>query len=189
MLLRTSQPSVLRLISTMSCPIATGTNPPLKWDAATLSEKVKFVNACSAKPRQLNVVRSILGECLCEPFQRGDNKGLSPSSQFVELHGIQYIGLGAVVDELTPKERVYDTLEQLTTRTERLITIGYLVDEEIDGRPTGNKIPETIPLDIWRSTYPNDKNMLRSVKRVISNIKVRCFFFASMATLIDEDVE
>ena len=61
---------------------------------------------------------------------KGSGGLLSPSSQFIELIGIQYIGLGAVVDELTPKERVYDTLEQLTTRTERLITIGYLVDEE-----------------------------------------------------------
>ena len=108
---------------------------------------------------------------------------LQSNNQFVELHGIQYIGLGAVVDELTPKERVYDTLEQLTTRTERLITIGYLVDEEekkeddnIVSGGSPNKIPETIPLDIWRSTYPNDKNMSRAVKRIITKIQVRITF-------------
>jgi tetratricopeptide (TPR) repeat protein len=50
------------------------------------------------------------------------------TEQFVELHGIRFIGLGAVIDELTPRQRVYDTLEQLTIRTERLISIGYLMD-------------------------------------------------------------
>jgi hypothetical protein len=123
------------------------------------------------KPRSkpLGIMSTILGECLCEPFPTGEKGLMSAPAQFIELHGIQFIGLGAVVDELTPKERVYDTLEQLTTRTERLISIGYLVDDE----KSGSKITETIPLDIWSKTYPNDKSMSRAVKKTISSIKVR----------------
>ena len=128
----------------------------------------------AAKPQSkpLTFMGTILGECLCEPFTPASDyyKGLSPSSQFIELHGIQFIGLGALVDELTAKERVYDTLEQLASRTERLISIGYLVDDE---KSPGEKLTETIPLDIWSKTYPNDKNMSRPVRRTIASIKVR----------------
>jgi hypothetical protein len=100
-----------------------------------------------------------------------------------------------VVDELTAKERVYDTVEQLANRTERLISIGYLVDEEIEGQDAGaieslrsRKISETIPLDIWNKNYPNDQNMNRFIKKTIEKIKVSesfptlgliCFFFLS----------
>jgi hypothetical protein len=132
-------------------------------------------NNSSGKNKPFGVMGTILGECLCEPFPSvGDNgRGMSQSDQFIELHGIEFIGLGAVADELTARERVYDTLEQLTTRTERLISIGYLVEQEQveDGVPA-IKVTETIPLDIWSKTYPNDKNMPRSIKTAIANIKV-----------------
>jgi tetratricopeptide (TPR) repeat protein len=74
------------------------------------------------------------------------------SNQFVELHGLKFIGLGAVVDELSPRERVYDTLEQLTTRSERLVSIGYLVDalpNVMNGQSTprgnGAELPGILP--------------------------------------------
>lgn len=124
------------------------------------------------RPKPLTLMGAILGECLCETFSSpADNTGLSSSAQFVELHGIQFIGLGAVQDELTAKERVYDTLEQLTSRTERMISIGYLVDDEKSS--PGMKSTETIPLDVWSKNYPNDKNMSRPTRRIISSLKVR----------------
>lgn len=146
---------------------STQMNQEFHWETSSIQD-IDY----NARPptKKLNLLSAILGECFCEPFTAGD-KGIGPSEQFIELHGIQFIGLGAVVDELTPKERVYDTLEQLTTRTQRLISIGYLVDDETDiGR--GNKLTETIPLDIWSQTYPNDKNMSRPVKKTIKSIKV-----------------
>jgi hypothetical protein len=132
-----------------------------------------------SRPEPLTVIKALVGDCLCQgAFPFADNRGLSQNSQFINVHGIEFIGLGAVVDELTPKERVYDTLEQLTTRTERLISIGYLSFEE----PKDNEGPaasgdpaillETVPLDVWNKTYPNDQSMSRRVKRMINNIKV-----------------
>ena len=129
------------------------------------------------KVKPFGIMGSIIGECLCEPFLRNKNnqqggqqqqQGLSPSAQYVQLQGIQYIGLGAVVDELTPKERVYDTLEQLTSRTSRMISIGYIVDNA-----QGQKVTEAIPLELWQETYPNDRNMSRSVKRTIASIQAK----------------
>jgi hypothetical protein len=122
----------------------------------------------SAKP--LNLMGTIFGDCFCGPIAPGEGKGLSNTAQFIELHGIQFIGLGAVLDELTAKERVYDTLEQLTSRTERLISIGYLIDDE---KTPGKKSTEAIPLDIWSEAYPNDKTMTRALKRTIASLKVR----------------
>lgn len=98
------------------------------------------------------------------------------SLQFVELHGIRFIGLGAVVDELTPRERVYDTLEQLTTRTERLISVGYLIDvpaivAENRYQQSGPiKVAETAPLDVWDTRYPSQ--MDRAVAKIVEDTKV-----------------
>lgn len=114
----------------------------------------------------LSIVKTIIGECFCGPIAPIDPNGLT--TQFIELHGIEFIGLGAVTDELTPKERVYDTLEQLTERTERLISIGCLVD---DDRTPGRKITESIPLDIWTRNFPNDRTMSRSLRRTIASVK------------------
>jgi hypothetical protein len=129
------------------------------------------------KGKRLNLVSALLGNCLCEPFQFAERTG-GQSVQFVQLHSVKFIGLGALVDELTPRERVYDTLEQLTTRTERLISIGYLLHEPQRGEEThsaaGARIAtEAIPLDVWNQNYPNDKNMSGEVKKTILQIKVR----------------
>lgn len=138
--------------------------------------------APSAKPRKepLTLVKAVFGDCLCQgafPFADKNGGFGGQVAQFINIHGIEFIGLGAVVDELTPKQRVYDTLEQLTTRTERLISIGYLSFEE--PKPTDPQTGysgirlETVPLGVWNKTYPNDQSMSRRVKREINNIKVR----------------
>jgi hypothetical protein len=126
--------------------------------------------------KPLNFVSALLGTCLCEPFQFVE-RAQGRSEQFVELHSVKFIGLGAVEDELTPRERVYDTLQQLTTRTERLVSIGYLVDElrndvGASSNAEASKATEAIPLDIWNQNYPNDQSMSIEVKKTIFQIKV-----------------
>jgi len=134
-----------------------------------------------SKKAPLTLVKALLGECLCQAgaFSGFEHRS-SQATQFINLHGIEFIGLGAVVDELTPKERVYDTLEQLTNRTERLISIGYLSVDDTDTIVANSKQPsspeiriETVPLDVWNKTYPNDQSMPKRTKRIIDNITVR----------------
>lgn len=87
--------------------------------------------------KRLNLVQLLLGRCgMCTAFE---GRGLfsSGNTQFVELQGLRFIGLGALADELSPIERVHDTLEQLKTRTERLISIGYLLDPPFEGGNDG----------------------------------------------------
>ncbi len=88
-------------------------------------------------------------------------------------------------DELTPRERVYDTLEQLTTRTERLITIGYILQdneeyafnskdaEKYSSTADLRKGTQTLPLDVWNKHYPEDNAMARPVKKLVDQIRVR----------------
>jgi hypothetical protein len=139
-------------------------------------------NSGAAKDKKpLNLVSAFLGNCLCEPFQFVE-RTRGQSVQFVELHSVKFIGLGAVEDELTPRERVYDTLQQLTTRPERLISIGYLLDEPQNGVESSSngevrKATEAIPLDIWNQNYPNDQSMSKEVKKTILQIKVRTISF------------
>lgn len=119
--------------------------------------------------------------CQCGPsLSFSENRGVSPASQLVVLQGIQFIGLGAVMDELTPRERVYDTIEQLTTRTDRIISVGYLLDRESEMEVPGAsensrrvklKDTETIPLDIWVQNFPKDLNMSYEVKRTIDLVR------------------
>jgi len=100
---------------------------------------------------------------------------MGPSTQVVELKGIRFIGLGAVVDELSPRERVYDTLEVFRTRTERLVSVGYLLDKENDSTPRSlvEKVVETYPLDTWnRDDAPSERSFSREVKRTIELVKV-----------------
>ncbi|CAB9503361.1 Kinesin light chain [Seminavis robusta] len=125
----------------------------------------------------VSLMKELIGGCMCQvgagPQASNDN---SRSSQFVSIHGIEFIGLGAVIDELTAKERVYDTLEQLTTRTERLISIGYLSVEDASPTSKTAKIAvETVPLDVWEKTYPNDQSMAKHVKKKIANITSKKF--------------
>ena len=140
------------------------------------------------KKERLTLVKALIGDCMCQGgFPFAEKRG-SQAEQFISIHGIEFIGLGAVVDELTPKERVYDTLEQSTNRTERLISIGYLSLEDqkepSPGHPNDSGIKlETVALDVWNKTYPNDQSMSRRVKRIIGNIKV-----CNCAARITEDL-
>mmetsp|Transcript_28113 Transcript_28113/g.43100 ORF Transcript_28113/g.43100 Transcript_28113/m.43100 type:complete len:433 (-) Transcript_28113:99-1397(-) len=86
----------------------------------------------SSNKEKLSFIKTILGECLCEPpvsFTEGLG-GFGRPTQFIELHGIEFIGLGAVSDELSPPQRITETLEQLILRPERLISVGVLVDKD-----------------------------------------------------------
>ena len=144
-------------------------------------------HAARKKPLRepLTIMKAVFGDCLCQGgFPFADKNGGGQAAQFINIHGIEFIGLGAVVDELTPKERVYDTLEQLTTRTERLISIGYLSFGDPESstvlNPSAEKqtddngvMIECVPLDVWNKSYPNDQSMSRRVKRMITNIKVK----------------
>lgn len=113
--------------------------------------------------KPLSVVSALLGSCFCEfPNVRGENS--TPGVQFMELHGVEYIGLGAVSSELTAEQRVRDTVAQLTEQTKRLISVGYLVD---------TRVTDTIPLEVWEREYPNDRNMQRHIQKIINHIKVR----------------
>jgi len=116
----------------------------------------------------LSIVRMMIGDCF-GPIAQGDSNG--STALFVQLHGIEFIGLGAVTDELSAKERVYDTLEQIMTeRAERLISIGYLVNNPT--APEG-KSTKTIPLELWSKNIVHDRAISRSLRRTISSIKVR----------------
>ena len=143
-------------------------------------------------PAALALVKALIGDCLCQgafPYSENHRRGVH-TAQFVSLHGIEFIGLGAVVDELTPKERVYDTLEQSKNRTERLISVGYisLVGNQEQTTPASSSdhakdsgiLLETVPLAVWDSTYPNDQSMSKRAKRIISNIKVRLIMHARL---------
>ena len=128
----------------------------------------------AAKDRALNMFRILMGNCFCEPLMPFDIA--AASTQFVELHGILFIGLGSMMDELSPKERVYDTLEQLRSRTERMVSIGYLVEDDEATLSTADtdirKITQTVPLDVWNKTYPKDQNINRPVKKIVDLLKV-----------------
>ena len=157
-------------------------------------ERAAMMAAEHNQVRPFTFIKSLITECLCEQFVPGGGDGgkgfgFAEREQFVQIHGIEFIGLGAITDELTAKERVYDTLEQIKSRpTERLISIGYLSSSPSSssspqqqqqqqgggGRgKSGNqkKITETIPLDLWTRTYPDDRAMSRQSKRIIANIK------------------
>ena len=136
-------------------------------DISRLSVRAKTV---PPKSKPMSVMRAIIGDCMCEPFPFTEDRGLSQSAQFIELHGVESISLGAVVDELSAELRVRETLEQLTAETKRMISIGYLVNEDAP-QVAANKVAigettkktETIDLEVWRKNYPNDKSMSRAV--------------------------
>jgi hypothetical protein len=81
------------------------------------------------------------------------------------------------VDELSPEQRIRETLEQLTAEPKRMISIGYLVDEEAPKTSQiaveeATKVTETVDLDVWRKNYPDDKNMSKPVAQTIKHIEV-----------------
>ena len=118
----------------------------------------------SDRTKPLSVVSALLGaagNCFCEFPNVRENSNVGV--QFMELHGVEYIGLGAVASELTAEQRVRDTVAQLTEQTKRLIGVGYLVD---------TKITNTIPLEVWEREYPEDRTMSRQIRKIINHIKV-----------------
>ncbi|GKY95719.1 hypothetical protein MPSEU_000532700 [Mayamaea pseudoterrestris] len=133
--------------------------------------------ACGTLPPTIQ--KALLGNCgiVCTSFPNAEPKDqvMATSLQFVELHGLRFIGLGALVDELTPHERVYDTLEQLTTRTERMISVGYLIDippimAENRFMEIGQiKVAETVPLDVWNMRHPN--NLSVTLAEIVEHTK------------------
>lgn len=131
----------------------------------------------TAHSKPLSLMKALIGNCVCvNPFQQGEHRGgLGPSNQLIELHGIQFIGLGSLSDELTPRERVYDTLEQLTTRTDRLISVGYILSEDSTGTLGDDcrYVTETVPLDVWNQNFPNDRSMNSDVRRIIHHVQVK----------------
>lgn len=124
------------------------------------------------RSKPLAFLKSMIQECLCETFAPGERAvpGVVPVEQFIQIRGIEFIGLGALTDEVSAKERVYATLEQVASRTDRLISIGYLAD---DDKSRGRKKTDSITLDIWSQSYPDDRAMSRPIRRAIANIKVR----------------
>lgn len=140
----------------------------------------KTKGASSNHSKRLDLIHLLIGNCtgMCAAFpsraanaaRRGGAECPSRSDfQFVELQGLRFIGLGALADELTPRERVYDTLEQLRTRTERLISIGYFIDKPVeDGEGSIVKTTFTVPLDVWSQT--NDGSDRSSVSNQVQTI-------------------
>jgi hypothetical protein len=138
------------------------------------------------KERALNLVRVLMGNCFCDTSLGGGASVFdkaAASTQFVELHGILFIGLGCMSDELTPSARVYDTLQQLQSRTARMVSIGYLVDDDdaatLSSHNSHNnhdadirKMTQTVPLDVWKQTYPQDAHMSRPVQKLVDALEV-----------------
>jgi Tetratricopeptide repeat len=156
-------------------PTTTASNEPLRSSPPNTKG-----NMPPTKP--MSIVSTLISNCLCNGNYHGsftERKGMGPSTQFLELKGIRFIGLGAVVDELTPRERVYDTLEVFRTKTERLVSIGYLLDNEVVNSGTKKqsleKIVETVPLGAWVRDFPDERNMSRDVKKTVQLVKQKQF--------------
>ena len=124
----------------------------------------------SPRAQPLSIVSAILGECLCDPFTLPE-RGLDVNRLFIQLRGIEFISLGAVVDELSAKQRIKESVQRLlSSKTDRLINIGFLLDDESNKIL---KITQSIPLYIWAKSYPNDNNLNTPLQRTINAIKVR----------------
>lgn len=123
----------------------------------------------SPRVQPLSIVSAILGECLCDPFPLPE-RSLDENRQFIQLRGIEFITLGAVVDELSAKQRIQESVHRLiSSQGDRLINIGLLLDDE------SNKVlktTKTIPLYVWAKSYPNDNNLNTPLQRTINSIKV-----------------
>lgn len=158
--------------------------------------------------KRLNLVQMLIGRCsgldctmegrtssMCATFPAAaaECRGMGLSStQFVELQGLRFIGLGALADELSPKDRVHDTVEQLATRTERLIFIGYLVDPTFDKSEellaeSSTRVcqkTETVPLDVWNNNNSEiNHGMSKQVQTIVELTTVR--FPSSPPCLLD----
>ena len=118
------------------------------------------------RPKRLDVMQAIFGECLCADTVTLFTKSSKyPVAQFAMLDGIECIALGAVTDEQSARERVMRTVSLIITDTERLISLGYLVDgpppssELSSEKKRGDqesiliqykKITESLPYEVWK---------------------------------------
>jgi hypothetical protein len=136
----------------------------------------------AAKQQPLSVVRTMIAECMCGTYHMKKGFGANQAhAQFIQLRGIRFIGLGAVMDELTPRERVYDTLEVFRSKTaERLVTVGYLIQKDL---PFCKVEAEAVPLNAWLQDYPDYENLTSASKTIVGLVKVssgttsnHCFF-------------
>lgn len=125
----------------------------------------------NAAKQPLSVVRTMIAECMCGTYHMKKGFGANQAhTQFIQLRGIRFIGLGAVMDELTPRERVYDTLEVFRSKTaERLVTVGYLIQKDL---PFCKVEAEAVPLNAWLQDYPDYKNLTSSSKKIVGLVKV-----------------
>jgi hypothetical protein len=125
------------------------------------------------RPKLVNsLVSTLITNCLaCNNgnYHLSSRGQRDSGAQFVELKGVRFIGLGAVCDELSPRERVFDTLEFFRTKTERLLSIGYILDKE-----GGGKTVETIPLEFWTRDFPDERSMSSICRKTIELVRVGC---------------
>jgi hypothetical protein len=159
-------------------------------------------------------VHKLISQCLCAAqnhnnaghhhFFDAGRQGVGPETQFVELKGIRFIGLGAVIDELTPRERVYDTLEVLRTKTDRLLSIGYILPAAESNNNNGNspsrspgpragtgrggglaarsvsepsfeKVVESIPYEAWARDCIDEASMSVNVQNIVQLVQKKNF--------------
>eukprot|EP00978_Attheya_sp_CCMP212_P039183 scaffold201463_cov44-Attheya_sp.AAC.1 len=152
--------------------------------------------------KPLTLMTAVFGECFCYgsrcPIPEETVSSKPHGSQFVALDGIECLALGAMTDEQTPKQRVIETVRQLSTQPERLISVGYLM-EGAELAPTTNgspisantsthrnmealakydRITMSIPLEVWSNSYPNERDLRRDVRKTIDHIKGKEFDLA-----------
>lgn len=93
----------------------------------------------------VGVVSMLLGECLCTTnFDECLDYDLTSKFQFLEIHGIECISLGSITSELTPLERVTETIARLFTNSETPLSIGYISDFGFDGGDSGDVDDEKV---------------------------------------------
>ena len=136
----------------------------------------------------LDIISILFGDCLCmdafRAHESGQSKFSSSNSQIIKLAGIECISLGAVIEELSPKQRVDRTIQQLATNIERLISVGYIREEHKVNNENDLKLPvssmkkekvvETIPLEVYEQHFPEeiDKSLSERFLFIIEHLKV-----------------
>ena len=142
-----------------------------------------------------SLVQNLIHRCMaCGPVDTTTNqdksfffhKSIGPATQFVELTGIRFIGLGAMADELTARERVYDTLEVFRTDPNRLLRVGYIHTEANNSSSTNttttDDIVSSVPVAVWeRECTDDDSSMSVAVQTTIQLVRNKAF-----AALVDE---
>eukprot|EP00522_Entomoneis_paludosa_P008244 CAMPEP_0172455502 /NCGR_PEP_ID=MMETSP1065-20121228/12098_1 /TAXON_ID=265537 /ORGANISM="Amphiprora paludosa, Strain CCMP125" /LENGTH=406 /DNA_ID=CAMNT_0013207963 /DNA_START=161 /DNA_END=1381 /DNA_ORIENTATION=+ len=143
--------------------------PSLQNVPATTTTNSGGGATCS--PPLNNLIKSVfMGQCYCGD-NNNNNNNLSFHQdnvlQFVELPGMQFIGLGCMADELTPRERVYDTLEQLTSQRERLVRIGFLSTSGVTGETTH---VQAMPLQVYNKQLESQPATTAKLSRPVQTL-------------------